>query len=108
MGEAKRRARLRAEAAAFSKPLKRARFNVMAIGTRRSPAFLMSEELSWWASQDERLVALVARDVTDNDYLWAILARDGIGCFRWVLGEVSFPSQPRAEEALSPNERPVE
>jgi hypothetical protein len=60
----------------------------------------MSEELSWRASQDERLIALVARDVTDSDYLWAILARDAIGCFRWVLGEVSVPSQPRAEEGL--------
>jgi len=101
MGEAKRRARLRAEAAAFVKPLKRARFEIMAIGTRRSPAFFMAEELSWWASKDERLIAVVARDTTDNDYLWAILARDRIGCFRWVDGMTSLRSQWHAEEALA-------
>ena len=100
MGEAKRRKKLRETANKFSKPLKRARFNIYSIGTRRSIAPYVSEELSWWASLDERLIGMTARDLTDNDYLWMILARDRNGCFRWAAGQTDYATQWHAEEAL--------
>ena len=60
----------------------------------------MSEELSWWASLDERLIAVVARDLHDNDYLWIILARDRNGCFRCADIQTNYATQWHAEEAL--------
>lgn len=100
MGEAKRRAKLRAAAAAFSKPITRARFNVFAIGTRLSRVHYIAEELSWWGSLDERLIAMVARDKIDNDYSWIILARDELGRFRCADLKTSYPTQWHAEEGL--------
>jgi hypothetical protein len=100
MGEAKRRAKFRVAAAAFCRPIKRARFALYTIGTRRAMAHYMGEELSWWSSHDERILGLVARDVTDNDFFWMILVRDRIGRFRCANIEVNYSSAPRAEEAL--------
>lgn len=82
------------------KPLSSARFNHYAIGTRRSPVRYLCEELSYWASHDERLVGLVGRDRIDDDYLWMVLARDQNGCFRCANLCTDSPSAPRAEEAL--------
>jgi hypothetical protein len=100
MGEAKRRAKLREAANAFSKPLKRARFNLYAIGTRRSTVPYVSEEISWWTTQDERLIGMVALDYTDRDYLWMILARDRNGRFRCANLQTDFTTPRHAEEAL--------
>ncbi len=100
MGEAKRRAKVREGLAQFSKPLKRARFNLFAIGTRMSRVTLIAEELSWWASHDERLLGMVSRDKIDNDYSWVILARDQIGRFRCVNLNIDHPTQRRAEDSL--------
>ena len=77
-GEAKRHARgLAPKMAPFCVPLSRARFNLFVIGTRLSAVHLTFEETSRWSSPDERLVAVVGRDLVDNDFSWAFLARDG-------------------------------
>ena len=99
-GEAKRRRQRREAALVACKPLSTARFNHYAIGTRLSPVQYLCEEFSYWASHDERLVGLVGRDTTDDDYLWMMLARDQNGCFRCANLRTDFPSAPRAEEAL--------
>ncbi len=98
--EARRRARLRMESEKFSQPIKRARFNVFTIGTRLSGVQYIAEEVSWWASKDERLLGMVARDRIDDDYSWAIFARDRIGRFRCVSCKVSHRSHWHAEEGL--------
>ncbi len=100
MGEAKRRKKMREEAALFCKPLKRARFNLLAIGARSSRVVLIVEELSWWASRDERVIGFVSRDKIDNDYSWMILARDRVGRFRCVDCKVSYKTERSAEDAL--------
>lgn len=99
-GEARRRARARAEALVHCRPIKRARFNAFAIGTRRAGVQYLAEELSRWASNDERLVGLVNRDRTDDDFGWVMLARDKIGRFRCVRANCSYSSARRAEDAL--------
>ncbi len=99
-GEVKRRAILRAEALSYSRPIKRARFNAFTIGTRFSGTHYISEELSWWTSNDERLLGVVNKDLVDNDFGWVLLARDRIGRFRCVLVKVSYSSPRRAEDAL--------
>lgn len=100
MGEAKRRAGSREQRHKLSKPMKRARFDLYAIGSRQPPAAYMADELSWWASHDEKLIGMVALDTTDNDFLWMILARDQLGRFRCCDLEVSLKSQRYAEVGL--------
>lgn len=100
MGEAKRRKRNRELTDPLSKELSRARFDLYTLGTRFSMARVIADELSWWADLDERVIGSVFRDRVDNDYGWNLLARDRVGCFRWVKGDVSISSIPRAAEAL--------
>ncbi|WP_424832262.1 hypothetical protein [Ruegeria sp.] len=100
VGEAKRRRQAEKRAEAFAKPIKRARFNVLTMGTRRSETAFMSEEVSWWASEGDELLGLIARDTTDDDYLWMVLARDKIGRFRCASLETDFRDQGHAEKML--------
>jgi hypothetical protein len=100
MGEAKRRKAKRALIDPLSKVLIRSRFDLYTLGTRHSMARVMAEELSWWADLEEKVIGVVFRDRVDNDYGWNLLARDRAGRFRWIKGDVSIPSIPRATEAL--------
>jgi len=100
LGEAKRHARMRAAATSFCRPMSRHRFNLYAIGTRHSKLYRMFEEVSWWCSPDERIIASAGRDLIDNDFSWAMLVRDAIGRFRAVKVDCSYPSLSAAERAL--------
>jgi hypothetical protein len=100
MGEAKLRRRRRWSLMETCKPMSRARFNLYALGTRRSPVAYVAEEISYWASHCERLLGLVARDRIDDDYSWMVLARDQNRCFRCANLCTNFLTAPRAEEAL--------
>lgn len=100
MGEAKQRRQRRKALMETCKPLPLARFNLYALGTRRSPVAYLTEEFSHWSSQCERILGLVARDRTDNDYSWIALARDQNGCFRCANLKTDYSTGPRAEEAL--------
>jgi len=84
MGEGKAKAAKWRRQRELSREMPRARFNLMAIGTRMSPTAIMSEEISYWSDNEERLLGLVFRDRTDNDFGWILLARDRIGRFRAV------------------------
>ena len=100
MGEAKRKQKARLERQQHSRPMKAARFNIFAIGTRRSPSRIIAEERSYWSDFDERVLGLVFRDRVDDDFGWSLLARDKIGCFRWVDGDVSLRSEDYATTGL--------
>ena len=100
MGEAKRRRQIEERAKEFARPIKRARFNLYTTGTRLSRTAYMCEEVSWWSSHEEDLLGMVARDTTDNDYLWMILARDRIGRFRCASLRTDLRKQEYAERQL--------
>ena len=100
MGEAKRRRQRRKALMDTCKPLPLARFNLYALGTRRSMTAYVIEEFSYWTSHCERILGVVARDRTDNDFSWMALARDQNGCFRCANLKTDYPTGPRAEEAL--------
>jgi hypothetical protein len=52
------------------------RFNALA-GYARNPATVtFLEEAEWYATGDERVVAMVVRDLADDDWDWIILGRD--------------------------------
>lgn len=100
MGEAKAKRNARREREKLSKPISQARFNLLAIGTRMSPAPYVAEEVSYWADVQERVIGVIARDRTDDDYAWSLLARDRNGRFRSADLNVSLRSAPYAEVAL--------
>jgi len=82
LGEAKAKQKARREREALSKPISRSRFNLLAIGTRLSAAPYMYEEVAYWADLNERVIGVIVRDRTDDDYYWSLLARDRNGRFR--------------------------
>jgi hypothetical protein len=96
MGEAKAKQRARLERERLSKPISQSRFNLLAIGTRRSLAPYLYEEVGFWADVEERVIGLIARDVQDDDYYWSLLARDRNGRFRSVDLDASLRSAPYA------------
>lgn len=100
MGEAKCRRQHDAEMEAVSQPMSPARFNIYAIGTRLSPTKWVAEERSYWSNRDERVLGLVFRDRTDNDYGWCLLARDKIGRFRCTDIAASLRSEAYATRML--------
>ena len=100
MGEAKRRRQRRNALMETCKPLPLARFNLYALGTRRPAIVYVAEEFSHWSSHCERILGVVARDRTDDDYSWISLARDQNGCFRCANFKTDYSTGPRAEEAL--------
>ena len=100
MGEAKAKQKARAEREKLSKPISQSRFNLLAIGTRRSPAPYLYEEVGYWADTEERVIGVIARDVTDDDYYWSLLARDRNGRFRSADFDASLRSAPYATVAL--------
>lgn len=73
--------------------MKRARFDLFALGARRSLARLMSLELSHWCDHEERVLGLVFLDTTDEDFGWILMARDKIGRFRCVDVETCIDSE---------------
>jgi hypothetical protein len=68
--------------------------------SRAVPQFAPTRECSVWATDDERLVGVVIKDLTDRDYNFVILARDKRGRFRTVdVGDTYF-TRRMAEVAL--------
>jgi len=100
MGEAKWKATRRAAYAHLCQPMSRERFNLFAIGARHANQPYTAEELSWWRTPDERLIAVVSRDRDDDDYLWTIIARDAVGRYRAVDLAINYKTQLLAENAL--------
>lgn len=100
MGAAKQKRLQREKDKLLSKPITPMRFNHYALGSRRSLARVMADELSWWADQDELLIGFVFQDRTDKDYGWQLLARDRVGRFRSVKLEVSLRSEEYATVGL--------
>ena len=102
MGEAKRKSKTRNMLYdATSRTISTPRFDLYTIGTRISWGHhVLAEDLSYWSSHDERVLGLVCRDRTDDDYGWIIFARDRVGRFRSVLVGTSLPSVSDAEGAL--------
>ncbi|NIJ09534.1 hypothetical protein FHS31_003167 [Sphingomonas vulcanisoli] len=100
MGEAKAKRAARREREKLSKRISLSRFNLLAIGTRLSPAPYLYEEVAYWADLEERVIGVIARDNQDNDYYWALLARDRNGRFRSVDINSSLRSADYATVAL--------
>jgi len=100
MGQGKRKKKARLDRQLLSRQMISVRFNVLAIGTRRSPARLLADERSYWSDLQEKALGVVFRDTVDDDFGWSLLVRDRVGRFRWVDGDVSLRSEGYATNGL--------
>jgi hypothetical protein len=81
------------------RPISRVRFDALAGYARdpRTPVF--AEELSYFEHAKERVLGVLVRDRTDNDFSGMVLARDERNQYRWV-GSTTFHPRRRQAEAL--------
>lgn len=82
------------------KATSRERFNAFCMLTRHPVAELLAEELEWYSDDDERVIATLFRDITDDDYCYLLLARDEVGRFRCIDVDCSFPTVQLAWEKM--------
>jgi hypothetical protein len=61
---------------AIMRPISRLRFNALASYARDPRTVLTAEELGWFEHADERVLGVLIRDRTDDDYSGIVLARD--------------------------------
>jgi hypothetical protein len=82
------------------KTLDRKRFNALA-GLSRSPgAAYFSEELAWYANEDETVIGVILHDIIDHDYAAVVLARDEGDRFRAVDVDSSIDTPEAARSWL--------
>jgi hypothetical protein len=61
-----------------------------------------AEEIEWYSLFNNKLLGVVLRDVTDDDFGFIILGRDTRRLFRWIDGGPKFYATPNeAREALA-------
>jgi hypothetical protein len=81
-------------------PLARARFEALAGYIRRPETILFSEEMEWYASETERVIGVLIRDLTDNDFGGVVLGRDTRRRFRSVDLSAFSESRETARQLL--------
>jgi ribosomal protein L30/L7E len=82
------------------KPVARRRFDALAGYAREPELRLLAEEMEWYASDDGRVIGMLLRDRTDNDFVVAILGQDERLRFRAIDVEVSLPTLDVARHDL--------
>jgi len=75
------------------------RFNALAGYARDPRTVLTAEELGYFEHANERVLGILVRDRTDNDFAGMILARDELKQYRWT-GMTEWESTPRRARAL--------
>ncbi|WP_454622003.1 hypothetical protein [Bradyrhizobium cenepequi] len=81
-------------------PLPRRRLDALAGYTRQPFILLVTEEIEWHATSDERVLGGVTRDSIDRDFGWVALGRDEQSRFRAVRVNASLPNANAAREQL--------
>lgn len=82
------------------KALSSIRFKALAGYAREPATVLIFEELEFYATNDERVLGVLARDRHDNDYGWVILGRDEKLRYRAISAGSEFPTQGTGREDL--------
>ena len=79
--------------------MSKARFSALTYA-RHPFAFLVAEEVEWFSDPDERVLGVLLRDRTDNDWNYVLLGRDERGLFRYIKGDGSIEGRTDARNAL--------
>jgi hypothetical protein len=77
------------------KPVQKASYAIPWTGDPRC-----HEELSWWATEDDRVLGVVIRDRNDDDFSWVVLMQEPGGVFCAIDLAINMPSSAIAAEAL--------
>jgi hypothetical protein len=77
----------------------RHRFRILTLG-REPLADLLATEMEWYRDPQEVVIGTVYQDVTDRDWGYIVLGRDGRGQFRWIDGSATDATTDRARERL--------
>lgn len=83
------------------RPISLRRFDSLAGYIRYPWSFLTAEEVGWFEAGDEKLLGLISRDTTDNDYVATVLARDALNRFRGFDVHINEPTPASAEAWLT-------
>lgn len=89
-----------ADAAVVIKNLDRRRFEALAGYTRQPAIVLVTQEIDWLATEDERVLGVLTWDRIDHDFGWVALGRDERLRFRAVAVNASLSSADEARTAL--------
>ncbi len=79
--------------------ISRLRFDALAAYARAPQTVLSAEEVGSYEHAGERVLGVMIRDRTDNDYSGQVLARDELRQYRWVAA-TTFETRLRRAEAL--------
>lgn len=94
---------LRNRITSFGKKLTRRQFDAYCY-CRMPLVRFTAEEIEWYSFFDNKLLGVVLRDVTDNDFGFIILGRDSRKLFRCIeVGADFFDSPVKARKALAHN-----
>lgn len=81
-------------------PISKLRFDSLAGYSRSAVLPLIVQELSWFKEANEKVLGMVALDLSDDDYVCYVLGRDKKNRFRAVWVESSIPSTEEAHGKL--------
>ncbi|MEZ8131465.1 hypothetical protein [Enterovibrio norvegicus] len=62
---------------------------------------IMSDEIEWYANENNAILGTILHDYTDGDYVAVVLGRDEAGVFRWIDGLAGIESIDEARATLS-------
>lgn len=80
--------------------LDRKRFNALLGFTRSPAASYVSEEVAWYANEDESILGVLLHDTVDDDYVTVTLTRDEVGRFSAFEVECSISDLESAKNLL--------
>lgn len=81
-------------------PISKLRFDALAGYSRRPETYFYCVELAWFEQDYERLVGVIVRDNTDQDFAGVAMARDSKGRYRAVCTTPFFDDLQQAKEEL--------
>lgn len=84
------------------KQISRLRFNALAGYIRSPQTLILSEELDWYSEANERVLGVLIKDGTDEDYSCIVLARDRVGRYRAVYNLPFSDSIDEVRQAIAP------
>ena len=76
------------------------RFDALAGYSRMPQITAITEELAWYATPDERVLATLLHDLIDNDFSWVAMGRDETLRFRAVEWKTSLAGPEEARKDL--------
>ena len=77
------------------------RFNAIAGYARDPRAVLTGEEVAYYEAEDGKILGLIIRDRTDNDFAGMAFGRDAKRRFRWTSMTDFLESSGQAHDALA-------